>query len=90
MGSKFIRDPEDSTLAYASFLNSLNDKEIHLKQFREMTLLHPTWFLSRFAFSQVGSYKEDELADDLEFFHRFLDLKNSYLKLINERLLVYR
>ena len=44
-----------------------------MPQFRECTLIQPTWCLSRATFDRVGGYVE-ELGEDLRFLMRLLEL----------------
>lgn len=78
VGSRFIRLPPTSTWHYSQFLNTLSDEDLVLKSFRELTLIQPTWFMSRRLFDKVGMYREGQLAEDLEWFHRCLDLVASH------------
>ena len=74
VGSYFSRDPPDATRHYADFLNSLSPRDLVLKSFREITMIQPTWFMSRRLLDRVGGYPEGVLAEDLEVFHRCLDV----------------
>ena len=44
-----------------------------MPQFRECTLIQPTWCLPRATFDRVGGYVE-ELGEDLRFLMRHLEL----------------
>lgn len=58
VGSQFERLPADSTEHYTRWANSLSDERLRLEQFRECTLLQPTWFMARAWFEQLGGYVE--------------------------------
>ena len=90
IGSRFVRDPPDATRHYAAFLNELSDEDLHLKAFRELTLIQPTWFLSRKLFDSVSGYREGIIAEDLELFHRILDIPSIRLVCCPQVLVIYR
>uniref|UniRef100_A0A7S4R887 Glycosyltransferase 2-like domain-containing protein n=1 Tax=Ditylum brightwellii TaxID=49249 RepID=A0A7S4R887_9STRA len=58
LGCKFVREPEDSTWHYTQWANGLSDERLHLEQFREITILQPTWMMSRKRFEELGGYIE--------------------------------
>ena len=58
MGCQFERIPKDATHHYSQWANSLSDERLYLEQFRECTLLQPTWFLSKAWFESLGGYVE--------------------------------
>ena len=58
LGCTFDRDPPDATWHYATWANGLSDAQLYLQQFREMTVLQPTWMISRPWFLQLGGYME--------------------------------
>lgn len=58
MGCQFDRIPKDSTWHYQNWANSLTDERVYLEQFRECTLIQPTWFLSKDWFISLGGYLE--------------------------------
>ena len=58
LGCNFVRDPPDSQWHYSSWANSLSDERLMLEQFREVTILQPTWFLSRKRLTDLGGYVE--------------------------------
>lgn len=90
VGSRFIRIPENATQHYSAFLNSLSNRELILKQYRELTLIQPTWFLSREFLHQLGGYPTD-LAEDLILFNRILDVPQVILRVCEEEpLVLYR
>ena len=90
VGSKFVRDPPDATWHYASFLNSLSHEDLKLKSFRELTLIQSTWFMSRRLFTFLNGYVEGILGEDLELFHRILDVPDIALHRCDEPLVIYR
>jgi glycosyltransferase involved in cell wall biosynthesis len=58
MGCQFDRIPKDSTWHYQNWANSLTDERVYLEQFRECTLIQPTWFFSKDWFISLGGYLE--------------------------------
>jgi hypothetical protein len=73
LGCTFARNPPDSTWYYAKWANELTDKRIYFEQFREITLLQPTWMISCSWFESLGGYIEaphpdsgEELSDVLK------------------------
>jgi len=58
MGCQFERIPKDSTHHYSQWANSLSYERLYLEQFRECTLLQPTWFISKAWFESLGGYIE--------------------------------
>jgi hypothetical protein len=64
MGCQFDRIPNDSTWHYATWANSLSDERVVLEQFRECTLLQPTWFLSKSWFESLGGWLESPITSE--------------------------
>ena len=58
LGCTFDRDPPDSTWHYAQWANGLSDERLSLEIYREVTLIQPTWFMSRSWFTSLGGYLE--------------------------------
>ena len=58
VGSRFRRMPADATERYARWANGLTNSELLLQQYREITLIQPTWFMARATFEAVGGYVE--------------------------------
>lgn len=88
IGTRFSRTPKDSTKRYNDWYNSLTPDQLELQQYRELTLVQPTWFMARRTFDLVGGYaigpdeefKSDHsdanrfgLCEDLKFFYKYLD-----------------
>ena len=83
-GCKFYRLPENSTSHYTEWANSLPPERLYLEQYRELTVLQPTWVLTRKRFDELGGYGteylrlEDEgerelrLGEDLRFFYKHM------------------
>lgn len=88
-GSRFERIPENATLRYTEWANSLTMSRMYLEKFREVTLLQPTWFFHRSVWERAGRYDEDGLCDDLRFFHRHLQRGGSLVR-VDENLVKYR
>ena len=73
----------DATKRYREWHNSLNEEQIYLQQYREVTIAQPTWFLSRSIFDLVGGYNEEfpGTPEDMIFFYRWLELGGKIGKL---------
>jgi glycosyltransferase involved in cell wall biosynthesis len=70
LGCNFDRDPPDSTWHYSQWANSLDDERLLHERFREVTILQPTWFLSRKRFLDLGGYVEAPKSElDMVKFH---------------------
>jgi len=104
VGSGFTRIPENSTTFYTEWCNSLTENQIYLQQYRELTIIQPTWFFHRDVFDRVGGYVEHQskvselrpdekkpemTPSDLYFFHRHLDFGGKLIR-INKPLVIYR
>ena len=64
LGCQFDRIPKDSTWHYASWANSLSDERVWLEQFRECTLIQPTWFISKSWFESLGGWLEAPVTEE--------------------------
>ena len=58
LGCQFDRDPPDSTWHYAEWANGLSDERIMLERYRELTIIQPTWVMTKYRFQQLGGYVE--------------------------------
>jgi hypothetical protein len=58
IGAGFVRLPADSTPTYTAWANSLDDRQVSLQQWRECTIVHPTWAMRRATYDAVGGYDE--------------------------------
>lgn len=58
IGSNFERTPALSTQRYTQWCNSLSNSQLILHQYRECTVVQPTWFMSKVLFTKVGGYDE--------------------------------
>ena len=58
LGSTFNRIPAESTWHYTHWANNLTDERLILERFREVTILQPTWMLTRKRFDFLGGYIE--------------------------------
>ena len=75
LGSNFTRIPSTATPRYTNWLNGLSTAQLIAQRFREVTLLHPTWFFHRHVWEKVGGYVEDDKEpEDLVFFCRHVEL----------------
>lgn len=58
LGTNFLRSPHDATVHYTYWANHLSDERIWLEQFRECTIIQPTWMMHRCRFEEIGGYLE--------------------------------
>jgi hypothetical protein len=56
VGSRVTRVPAESTPRYTQWINKSQQEELWLQQYREVTMVQPTWFLRKSAFLAVGGY----------------------------------
>jgi len=91
VGSQFERTPADSTLRYTQWCNSLSQSQLMMHQYRECTLIQPTWFMLKSLFIKVGGYDETGpgTPEDMIFFHKHLDLGGGLYK-VESPLVTYR
>lgn len=93
LGGGFSRIPEGSTRHYTAWCNSLTQKQLYAQQYRELTVVQPTWMLHRAQFEAVGGYVERQAdppaPEDLIFFHKHLDIGGRLHRLV-EDIVVYR
>jgi glycosyltransferase involved in cell wall biosynthesis len=55
IGCNFNRTPVDSTPYYTNWLNEMSDEAIVKQQFRECTIICPSWFMHRKVFDNVAT-----------------------------------
>ncbi|CAG9831610.1 unnamed protein product [Diabrotica balteata] len=93
VGAQFKREPEDSTVRYTKWANSLSQEQLSLQVFTSHgpTVIMPTWFLYRAHFDKVGGFVEKGKGtpEDLIFFYKHLDLGGKIVR-VDECLLIYR
>ncbi|KAL6053516.1 UDP-GlcNAc:betaGal beta-1,3-N-acetylglucosaminyltransferase-like protein 1, variant 2 [Balamuthia mandrillaris] len=91
VGSNFCRIPEGSTARYTDWCNRLTQDELMTHRFRELTIIQPTWFMSRATFDVVGGYDENYPAnpEDLLFFYAHLRAGGTLYK-VPKTLVKYR
>jgi hypothetical protein len=58
VGGGFTRLPEGSTAAYTDWCNTVAAAELALQQWRECTVIQPTWFMARSLYDAVGGWDE--------------------------------
>jgi len=65
LGTTFDRIPKDSTWHYTQWANNLKENRLMLERFRELTILQPTWMITKERFDLLGGYIESaELGND--------------------------
>ncbi|OQS02676.1 UDP-GlcNAc:betaGal beta-1,3-N-acetylglucosaminyltransferase 1-like [Thraustotheca clavata] len=93
VGANFKRTPEGSTWHYTAWANSLTNEQLVLQQYRECTIIMPTWFMRRERFLAVGCFSEAPegvtIPEDLIFFLKHLELGGTLAK-SEEKLVIYR
>jgi glycosyltransferase involved in cell wall biosynthesis len=99
VGSNFVRYPSDSTPYYTEWLNQLTTQEMLLQQYRECTIICPSWFYPREVYSRVklmnnvGFVEKDptlgRVPEDLIFFLDHLILGGGLTK-VERPLVTYR
>uniref|UniRef100_A0A336LKZ0 CSON013667 protein n=1 Tax=Culicoides sonorensis TaxID=179676 RepID=A0A336LKZ0_CULSO len=92
IGSKFIRNPKDSTHRFTKWANNLPPDKLSVQIYTSHgpTLIMPTWFMHRNVFDLVGGFAEDGKGtpEDLIFFYNHLNLGGQLFR-IEEPLLEY-
>ena len=58
VGTTFHRWPENSTEHYTTWCNTLSSDRLLLEQYRELTIIQPSWTLYRTHFEECGGYAE--------------------------------
>ena len=81
LGCQFHRDPIDATWHYADWANGLSDQRIMLERYREVTILQPTWVMTKHRFNTLGGYLEADHNYDISSHHLLND--NNQLRLIH-------
>ena len=81
IGCGFVRSPKGATPHYSNWANSMTPSQLWLHQFRENTVLMPTWFITRALFDAVGGFQErapeSGEAEDMIFFHEHLSKRGA-------------
>ena len=57
VGCNFDREPLDSTPFYARWLNEMDDKQLVIQQYRECTIICPSWFYHRDIFDKIAKFR---------------------------------
>jgi glycosyltransferase involved in cell wall biosynthesis len=65
LGCQFTRDPPTATWHYTQWANSLSEERLWLEQFREVTIIQPTWMMWKSRFHELGGYIEAPVDKDL-------------------------
>lgn len=94
VGARFRREPEGSTAFYTDWLNNLLQEELYLHQYRECTLILPTWFMARAVFTavrfeEVAPSARGQFPEDLVFFNKHLEGGGALHK-VEDTLMIYR
>jgi hypothetical protein len=99
IGSNFVRFPANSTPFYTEWLNQLSPRDMMLQQYRECTIICPSWFYPRAVYSRVrelngvGFIEKDpalgRVPEDLIFFLDHLLLGGGLAK-VERPLVTYR
>ncbi|CAM9235124.1 unnamed protein product [Ectocarpus fasciculatus] len=102
VGTNFDRLPAGSTPYYTNWLNEMTDNDLKLQQFRECTIICPSWFMHRSVFDNVmkkagregGAFVESQpglsrVPEDTFFFMDHLEHGGRLAK-VSEELVTYR
>eukprot|EP01029_Cantina_marsupialis_P016953 TRINITY_DN3803_c0_g2_i1.p1 TRINITY_DN3803_c0_g2~~TRINITY_DN3803_c0_g2_i1.p1 ORF type:complete len:369 (-),score=92.14 TRINITY_DN3803_c0_g2_i1:210-1316(-) len=96
IGGGFRRIPEDATHHYTQWANALTDEQLMLQQYRECTVIMPTWMMTLTQFNKVGGFPSERFRDDgvilpedLTFFHKHIDC-GGIIKRVSEEVVIYR
>jgi hypothetical protein len=76
LGCTFDRDPPDATWHYAQWANGLSDVRLVKEQYRELTLIQPTWMLTRLRFENLQGYMEAPPPSDTRTLEAYLSDQN--------------
>ncbi|KAF2071856.1 hypothetical protein CYY_006823 [Polysphondylium violaceum] len=58
VGSNFVRVPLGSSARYTDWCNRMTEQQVFLHQYREVSVIQPTWFMHRSVFDRQGGYVE--------------------------------
>ncbi|XP_050692203.1 UDP-GlcNAc:betaGal beta-1,3-N-acetylglucosaminyltransferase-like protein 1 isoform X1 [Eriocheir sinensis] len=93
VGSRFFRQPADSTARYTRWANTLTPLQLETQIYMSHgpTVIMPTWFCHRSVFDRVGGFSEEGAGtpEDLIFFFHHLRLGGRVLR-HDDELLIYR
>lgn len=102
VGCNFNRIPVDSTPYYTNWLNQMSDHDLMLQQYRECTIICPSWFMHRNVYNNVmqkagregGAFVEKQIGlsrvpEDTYFFMDHLEYGGELSK-VHEELVSYR
>jgi len=93
IGSRFHREPENSTERFTQWANSLTPDQLHTQAFTSHgpTVIMPTWFCHRKVYDSVGGFDEGGkgVPEDLIFFYSHLSHGGSLTR-VDQDLLMYR
>ncbi|XP_060534634.1 UDP-GlcNAc:betaGal beta-1,3-N-acetylglucosaminyltransferase-like protein 1 [Cylas formicarius] len=92
VGCQFKREPDNSTIRYTKWANSLTQEQLNLQVFTSHgpTVIMPTWFCHKDVFVRVGGFFESKKGtpEDLVFFNKHLDLGGKIIR-VDDILLIY-
>lgn len=60
IGCNFNRIPDDSTPYYTNWLNSLNDLDLLKQQFRECSIIAPTWMYPKAVYKKIALLRQNK------------------------------
>jgi hypothetical protein len=93
VGSRFIRDPPESTARYTRWANEITPDQLYLHAYTSHapTVILPTWFFARDVFDRVGKFDESgkSTGEDLLFFFDHLAAGGRLVR-IDDVLVTYR
>lgn len=93
VGTQFTRLPNDSTVRYTNWANSLAPKQLHSQAYTSHgpTIILPTWMCQKTVFECIGGFDEGGpgTPEDLIFFYKHLSLGGKLLR-VDKSLVTYR
>ncbi|CAB3407035.1 unnamed protein product [Caenorhabditis bovis] len=95
IGGNFHRIPENSTIRYTNWANSMDKSTIRKQIYTSHgpTLVAPTWFITRKLYDKVGGFHErltSGFPEDLHFFYKALDVEDVVFDKVSEDVVMYR
>lgn len=102
IGCNFDRIPLDSTQYYTNWLNYLNEDDLMKQQFRECSIIAPSWMYTRQVYEKIALLKDNKRAfaesypgmntipEDLIFFLDHLESGGKIFKVEGDPLITYR
>jgi len=90
VGSRVFRIPADAQPRWTEWYNGLNETQLMLQRFKEVTVINPTWFMDRRVFVSAGGYNESFpfFPEDMALFYAHIERGGPILRLPEDCLFV--